>query len=88
MAPMSVLRVVLLVTFSVLLTVVLGFGLPALLNGAMRMFGLPETSVTECIVLLYVLFVLYVAMPRIPRGLVEVMLQHGVLFQLFLFNVM
>ncbi|XP_072235186.1 D-beta-hydroxybutyrate dehydrogenase, mitochondrial isoform X2 [Leuresthes tenuis] len=72
MAPQSVLRVTLLVSFSVVLTVVLGFGLPALLNSAMRMLGLPETSVTECIVVLYVLFVLYVAAPRIPRGLVEV----------------
>uniref|UniRef100_A0A3P8THP1 3-hydroxybutyrate dehydrogenase, type 1 n=1 Tax=Amphiprion percula TaxID=161767 RepID=A0A3P8THP1_AMPPE len=72
MAPLSVFRVALLVSFSVFLTVVLGFGLPALLNAAMRMFGLPETSVTECIVVLYAVFVLYVATPRIPRGLVEV----------------
>ncbi|XP_034717700.1 D-beta-hydroxybutyrate dehydrogenase, mitochondrial [Etheostoma cragini] len=72
MAPLSVFRVSLLVSFSVFLTVVLGFGLPALLNVAMRMLGLPETSVTECIVVLYLLFVLYVATPRIPRGFVEV----------------
>ncbi|XP_071341198.1 D-beta-hydroxybutyrate dehydrogenase, mitochondrial [Trachinotus anak] len=72
MAPLSVLRVALLVSFSVFLTVVLGFGLPALLNAAMRMLGLPETSVTECIVVLYSLFVLCVATPRIPRGLEEV----------------
>lgn len=75
MAPLSVFRVALLVSFSVLLTVVLGLGLPALLNAAMRMLGLPETSVTECIVVLYSLFVLYVATPRIPRGLVEVTFQ-------------
>lgn len=73
MAPLSVFRVALLVSFSVFLTVVLGLGLPALLNAAMRMLGLPETNVTECIVMLYLLFVLYVATPRIPRGLVEVM---------------
>lgn len=54
------------------LSVVLGLGLPALLNAAMRLLGLPETSVTECIVLFYLLFVLYVATPRIPRGSVEV----------------
>ncbi|XP_059183490.1 D-beta-hydroxybutyrate dehydrogenase, mitochondrial [Centropristis striata] len=72
MAPLSVFRVALLVSFSVFLTVVLGFGLPGLLNGAMRILGLPETSVTECIVVLYLLFVLYVATPRIPRGLVQV----------------
>ncbi|XP_075936379.1 D-beta-hydroxybutyrate dehydrogenase, mitochondrial [Anarhichas minor] len=72
MAPLSVFRVALLVSFSVFLTVVLGFGLPYLLNAAMRMLGLPETSVTECIVVLYFMFVLYVATPRIPRGSVEV----------------
>ncbi|XP_075994199.1 D-beta-hydroxybutyrate dehydrogenase, mitochondrial [Genypterus blacodes] len=72
MAPLPVFRVALLVSFSVFLTVVLGFGLPALLNAVMRILGLPETSVTECIVLLYLAFVLYMATPRIPRGLVEV----------------
>lgn len=72
MATIPGLRVVLLVSFSVFLTVVLGFGLPALLNAAMRLLGLPETSVTECIVGLYLVFVVFVAMPRIPRGLVEV----------------
>ncbi|XP_034562287.1 D-beta-hydroxybutyrate dehydrogenase, mitochondrial [Notolabrus celidotus] len=72
MAPLSGFRVALLVSFSVFLTVVLGFGLPALLNASMRVVGLPETSVTECIVVLYALFVLYVATPRIPRGVVEV----------------
>ncbi|XP_063340337.1 D-beta-hydroxybutyrate dehydrogenase, mitochondrial [Pelmatolapia mariae] len=72
MASLPALRAVLLVAFSVFLTVVLGFGLPALLNAFMRMLGLPETSVTECIVALYAVFVLYVATPRIPRGLVEV----------------
>uniref|UniRef100_UPI0037E94B4C D-beta-hydroxybutyrate dehydrogenase, mitochondrial n=1 Tax=Semicossyphus pulcher TaxID=241346 RepID=UPI0037E94B4C len=72
MAPVPTFRVALLVSFSVFLTVLLGFGLPALLNAATRMLGLPETSVTECIVVLYLLFVLYVATPRIPRGSVEV----------------
>ncbi|KAK9527691.1 hypothetical protein VZT92_014231 [Zoarces viviparus] len=72
MALPSVFRVALLVLFSVFLTVGLGFGLPYLLNAAMRMLGLPETSVTECIVELYFIFVLYVATPRIPRGSVEV----------------
>ncbi|XP_047205366.1 D-beta-hydroxybutyrate dehydrogenase, mitochondrial [Girardinichthys multiradiatus] len=72
MASQSALRVALLVSFSVLLTVVLGFGLPAFLNAIMRMLGLPETSVTQCIVVIYAAFVLYVATPRIPRGLLEV----------------
>ncbi|XP_029934959.1 D-beta-hydroxybutyrate dehydrogenase, mitochondrial [Myripristis murdjan] len=72
MASLPLVRAALLVSFSALLTVVLGFGLPALLNVVARFCGFPETSVTECIVVLYLLFVLYVATPRIPRGLVEV----------------
>ncbi|XP_054620903.1 D-beta-hydroxybutyrate dehydrogenase, mitochondrial [Dunckerocampus dactyliophorus] len=72
MAPPSAFRVSVLVSFSFFLTVLLGFGLPALLNAAMRLLGLPETSVTECIVVSYLLFVMYVAAPRIPRGLMEV----------------
>uniref|UniRef100_A0A8C6SRY6 3-hydroxybutyrate dehydrogenase, type 1 n=1 Tax=Neogobius melanostomus TaxID=47308 RepID=A0A8C6SRY6_9GOBI len=72
MASLPGFRVVVLVSFSVFLTVVLGFGLPALLNAAMRLLGLPETSVTECIVGLYLAFVACVAMPRIPRGCVKV----------------
>ncbi|XP_058488901.1 D-beta-hydroxybutyrate dehydrogenase, mitochondrial [Solea solea] len=72
MASVSTLRAALLVSFSVLLTLLLGFGLPALLNSVMRMFGLPESSVTECIVVLYLVFVLSVATPRISRGFVEV----------------
>lgn len=76
MAPQSAFRSLLLLSFSVFLTVALGVGLPAILSASMRMVGLPETSVTECIVMLYLLFVLYVATPRIPRGLVEVMCQY------------
>eukprot|EP00066_Takifugu_rubripes_P016992 XP_011606258.1 PREDICTED: D-beta-hydroxybutyrate dehydrogenase, mitochondrial-like isoform X2 [Takifugu rubripes] len=48
MAPHSALRSLLLVSFSVFLTVALGVGLPAILNASMRTVGLPETSVTEC----------------------------------------
>ena len=73
MAPHPVFRSVLLVSFSVFLTVALGVALPAILTAVLRTLGLPETSVTECIVMLYLLFVLYVATPRIPRGLLEVM---------------
>lgn len=76
MAPLSLFRAALLMSFSVFLTVALGLGLPAVLNIATRLLGLPETSATECIVALYLLFVVYVAMPRLPRGLVEVMLQQ------------
>ncbi|XP_040022497.2 D-beta-hydroxybutyrate dehydrogenase, mitochondrial isoform X1 [Gasterosteus aculeatus] len=72
MASVSALRAALLGSFSVLVTVLLGFGLPSLLNLGARALGLPETSVTECIVALYLGFVLYVATPRIPRGSVKV----------------
>uniref|UniRef100_A0AAQ4NQJ2 3-hydroxybutyrate dehydrogenase, type 1 n=1 Tax=Gasterosteus aculeatus aculeatus TaxID=481459 RepID=A0AAQ4NQJ2_GASAC len=71
MASVSALRAALLGSFSVLVTVLLGFGLPSLLNLGARALGLPETSVTECIVALYLGFVLYVATPRIPRGSVK-----------------
>ncbi|KAF3703641.1 D-beta-hydroxybutyrate dehydrogenase, mitochondrial [Channa argus] len=72
MASLPAIRAAVLVTFSVLLTVVLGFGLPSLLNAVMVMLGFAEATVTECIVVLYLLFVVYIATPRIPRGLVEV----------------
>ncbi|CAL8399306.1 unnamed protein product [Arctogadus glacialis] len=72
MASTSWVRVVLLVSFSVLLTLALGFGLPAVLNLAAGCFGFAERSVTECIVFVYLVFVAYVAMPRVPRGVVEV----------------
>ncbi|XP_077480603.1 D-beta-hydroxybutyrate dehydrogenase, mitochondrial [Stigmatopora argus] len=71
MAPLSAFRVCLLVSFSAIVTVSLGFGLPALLRAATGLLGVPETSVSECVVLSYLLFVVYVATPRLPRGLVE-----------------
>ncbi|KAM8823237.1 D-beta-hydroxybutyrate dehydrogenase, mitochondrial isoform 2-T2 [Spinachia spinachia] len=72
MAPVSTVRAALLVSSSVFVTLLLGFGLPSLLNLGARTLGLPETSVTECVVALYLGFVVYVATPRIPRGLVQV----------------
>uniref|UniRef100_A0AAY4AAY2 3-hydroxybutyrate dehydrogenase, type 1 n=1 Tax=Denticeps clupeoides TaxID=299321 RepID=A0AAY4AAY2_9TELE len=72
MAPLPLVRVSLLVAFSVFLTLVLGFGLPAALNFVAGCFGFPGSSVTECVVVAYLLFVLYVAMPRLPRGTVKV----------------
>ncbi|XP_062336280.1 D-beta-hydroxybutyrate dehydrogenase, mitochondrial [Osmerus eperlanus] len=72
MASLPVVRSAILVLFSILLTVVLGFGLPAFLNIVTRSFGFPETNVTECIVVIYLVFVVYVATPRIPRGSIEV----------------
>ncbi|XP_034428117.1 D-beta-hydroxybutyrate dehydrogenase, mitochondrial [Hippoglossus hippoglossus] len=72
MAPQSVFRGAALVLFSVFLTVLLGLGLPALLNALMRLLGFPDSSVTECVVVVYAGFVLFVATPRIPRGLEQV----------------
>ncbi|KAI1882784.1 hypothetical protein AGOR_G00238490 [Albula goreensis] len=64
-------RAVLLIIFSVSLTVIMGFGLPALLNYFAMLCGFPEASVPECIVAVYLSFVAYVAMPPIPRGSVK-----------------
>lgn len=72
MASLPVVRAALLIFFSIVLTVVLGFGLPAILNIVAKSLGFPETSVAECIVLIYLVFVVYVATPRIPRGSIEV----------------
>lgn len=74
MAPLPYIRVTLLVGFSIFLTLVLGFGLPAALNFIARCCGYPDASVTECVVVVYLVFVLYVAMPRLPRGTVKVRL--------------
>ncbi|KAL6488355.1 hypothetical protein MHYP_G00020960 [Metynnis hypsauchen] len=72
MASLPLVRAALLVAFSVFLTLILGFGLPSALNLVARLCGLPEASATECVVLLYALFVLYIALPRLPRGSVKV----------------
>ncbi|XP_012679627.2 D-beta-hydroxybutyrate dehydrogenase, mitochondrial [Clupea harengus] len=72
MAPLPYVRVALLVGFSVLLTLVLGFGLPAALNFLARCCGFSDASVTECVVVVYLLFILYVAVPRLPRGTVKI----------------
>uniref|UniRef100_A0A8B9JW55 3-hydroxybutyrate dehydrogenase, type 1 n=1 Tax=Astyanax mexicanus TaxID=7994 RepID=A0A8B9JW55_ASTMX len=72
MASLPFVRVALLVAFSVFLTLILGFGLPSALNLLAWLCGLPEASATECVVLLYSLFVLYIALPRLPRGSVRV----------------
>ncbi|KAJ3606959.1 hypothetical protein NHX12_026475 [Muraenolepis orangiensis] len=72
MASTSPFRVVLLVWWSVLLTAALGFGLPAALRLLAGGCGLAERSLPEVIVGVYLVFVAYVAMPRLPRGVVEV----------------
>uniref|UniRef100_A0A0E9VNI6 Uncharacterized protein n=1 Tax=Anguilla anguilla TaxID=7936 RepID=A0A0E9VNI6_ANGAN len=68
MCALPLRRVAVLILFSVTLTVTLGFGLPALLNYFAMLCGLPEANVAECIVGVYLFFVLYVAMPPIPQG--------------------
>ncbi|XP_041923069.1 D-beta-hydroxybutyrate dehydrogenase, mitochondrial isoform X2 [Alosa sapidissima] len=72
MAPLPYVRVALLVGFSVFLTIVLGFGLPTALSFLARCCGYPDASVTECVVAVYLVFVVYVAMPRLPRGTVKI----------------
>eukprot|EP00079_Xenopus_tropicalis_P011720 XP_002937888.1 PREDICTED: D-beta-hydroxybutyrate dehydrogenase, mitochondrial-like isoform X1 [Xenopus tropicalis] len=61
-------RAVLLVLLSLGLTLALGFALPEALKLIFRILGFPSDSVTHGIVLLYVVFVLWLAMPAIPRG--------------------
>ncbi|XP_076827185.1 D-beta-hydroxybutyrate dehydrogenase, mitochondrial [Brachyhypopomus gauderio] len=72
MASLPIVRAAVLVAFSVFLTLILAFGLPFALNFVTRALGLPEANVTECVVAVYALFVLYIAMPRLPRGSVKV----------------
>ncbi|KAG7487495.1 hypothetical protein MATL_G00024160 [Megalops atlanticus] len=71
MASLPLIRAAFLVLFSISLTLVLGFGLPSALNFIARCLGLPEASVTECIVVVYLFFVFYVVLPPIPRGSVK-----------------
>ncbi|KAG8445107.1 hypothetical protein GDO86_010032 [Hymenochirus boettgeri] len=61
-------RAALLVLLSLGLTLALGFGLPEVLKRIFKCFGFPNDSVAHGIVLLYVMFVLWVAMPSVPRG--------------------
>ncbi|XP_026877709.1 D-beta-hydroxybutyrate dehydrogenase, mitochondrial isoform X1 [Electrophorus electricus] len=72
MASLPVVRAAVLVAFSGFLTLILGFGLPVALNFVTQAFGLSEASGTECIVAVYAVFVVYIAMPRLPRGSVKV----------------
>ncbi|XP_075058344.1 D-beta-hydroxybutyrate dehydrogenase, mitochondrial-like [Mixophyes fleayi] len=59
---------VLLVLLSVGLTLALGFLLPEALKLLFRFLGFPCDNASHAIVLLYFLFVLFVAMPCLPRG--------------------
>ncbi|KAM8952437.1 D-beta-hydroxybutyrate dehydrogenase, mitochondrial-like [Pelodytes ibericus] len=68
------LRVVLLVSLSLGLTLVLGFGLPEALKLLFSLLGFPYDNAAHCIVLLYFVFVLCVALSSLPRGTIPV---HG-----------
>ncbi|XP_007895635.1 D-beta-hydroxybutyrate dehydrogenase, mitochondrial [Callorhinchus milii] len=71
-------QMVLLVLFSMGLTLSLGFWLPELLSWAVKLLGFTDETVTHSIVLMYLLFVLCVAMPSLPRGSVKV--EHKAVF--------
>ncbi|GAA6078621.1 D-beta-hydroxybutyrate dehydrogenase, mitochondrial [Tachysurus ichikawai] len=73
MASQTLLRAALLVVLSVILTLLLAFALPAALTWLAHCAGFSEDAgATHCLALVYALFVLCVAMPRIPRGSVSV----------------
>lgn len=73
MASQPLVRAALLVAFSVFLTLLLALALPAALTWLAQCAGFTEEAgATHCLALLYGLFVLCVAMPRIPRGSVSV----------------
>ncbi|XP_072264292.1 D-beta-hydroxybutyrate dehydrogenase, mitochondrial-like [Pyxicephalus adspersus] len=63
---------VLLVLLSFGLTLALGFALPEILKLLFRVLGFPNDNASHAIVLLYFVFVLFVAMPSIPRGTLPV----------------
>ncbi|XP_018121153.1 D-beta-hydroxybutyrate dehydrogenase, mitochondrial isoform X2 [Xenopus laevis] len=65
-------RAVLLVLLSLGLTLALGLGLPEALKLLFRFLGFPSDSVSHGIVLLYLVFMLWVAMPTVPRGTLPV----------------
>ncbi|CAH2247861.1 D-beta-hydroxybutyrate dehydrogenase, mitochondrial-like [Pelobates cultripes] len=65
-------RAVLLVSLSLGLTLALGFGLPQVLKLLFRFLGFPCDNVSHCIVLLYFVLVLCVALPAVPRGSVPI----------------
>ncbi|KAF5899814.1 D-beta-hydroxybutyrate dehydrogenase, mitochondrial-like, partial [Clarias magur] len=73
MAPRPLVRAALLVAVSLFFTLSLAFALPVALTWLAQCAGFSEEAgATHCLALLYALFVLCVAMPRIPRGSVSV----------------
>ncbi|XP_039616663.1 D-beta-hydroxybutyrate dehydrogenase, mitochondrial [Polypterus senegalus] len=65
-------KMALLVLFSLLLTLVLGLWLPEALIFCAKLCGFSGSSVTHGIVLVYLVFVLCVAVPALPRGSVKI----------------
>ncbi|XP_078058090.1 D-beta-hydroxybutyrate dehydrogenase, mitochondrial-like [Mustelus asterias] len=72
MSKLSYVQMALMVLFSFLLTLGLGLWLPEILSAFVKLFGFQEDTVTHSIVLMYLVFVLYLAMPSLPRGSVKV----------------
>ncbi|XP_067898577.1 D-beta-hydroxybutyrate dehydrogenase, mitochondrial-like isoform X2 [Heterodontus francisci] len=72
MSKFSYVQMALMVLFSFLLTLGLGLWLPEILSAFVKLFGLKEDLVTHSIVLMYLIFVVYLAMPALPRGSVKV----------------
>ncbi|XP_041067214.1 D-beta-hydroxybutyrate dehydrogenase, mitochondrial [Carcharodon carcharias] len=68
MSKLPYVQKALMVLFSFLLTLGLGLWLPEILSAFVKLFGFKEDMVTHSIVLMYLLFVLYLAMPSLPRG--------------------
>uniref|UniRef100_UPI00398E9B06 D-beta-hydroxybutyrate dehydrogenase, mitochondrial-like n=1 Tax=Pristiophorus japonicus TaxID=55135 RepID=UPI00398E9B06 len=72
MSKFSYVQMALMVLFSFLLTLSLGLWLPEILSAFVKLFGFTEDMVTHSIVLIYLMFVLCLAVPALPRGSVKV----------------
>ncbi|GCC28013.1 D-beta-hydroxybutyrate dehydrogenase, mitochondrial-like isoform X1 [Chiloscyllium punctatum] len=72
MSKTSYVQMAFMVLFSFLLTLGLGLWLPEVLSAFVQLFGLKEDMVTHSIVVMYLVFVLYLAMPSLPRGSVKI----------------
>ncbi|XP_062848104.1 D-beta-hydroxybutyrate dehydrogenase, mitochondrial [Trichomycterus rosablanca] len=73
MASWVSMKAVVLVGFSACFTLFLGFGLPSVVAFIAQYCGFnEEAGPAQSLALLYLLFVFYVALPRLPRGSVQV----------------
>ncbi|XP_067851219.1 D-beta-hydroxybutyrate dehydrogenase, mitochondrial [Heptranchias perlo] len=72
MSQFSYVQKALMVLFSFLLTISLGLWLPEILSSFVKLFGFTDDTVTLSIVLVYLVFVLCLATPVLPRGSVKV----------------